>query len=166
MKRFVASCYAMSAHSPTPSLDWLAPRIVSGAAEAILFAGHDGIIRLWNAGAQAIFGWSAAEAVGRSLDLIIPERLRGRHWDGWNEVMVSGATRYGAGQLLAVPALRKDGAPLSIEFSIQLLRDEAGAIMGSVAIVRDVTERWKRDKDLRLRVKELEQRLKTLEPGS
>ena len=143
--------------SPTP--EWLAAHIVSGSSEGILFAGLDGVISFWNAGAEAIFGWSAAEVVGRSMDMIIPERLRGRHWDGWKKVTETGVTRYGAGELLAVPALRKDGSDLSIEFSIQLLRDEAGAIVGPVAIVRDVTERWKRDKELRLRLKELEARL-------
>ena len=148
----------MSTHEPMPSPEWLAARIVSGAPEAILFASRDGMIRLWNGGAEAMFGWSSAEAVGQSLDLIIPERQRGRHWESWDQVMETGATRYGAGQLLAVPALRKDGASMSIEFSIQLLRDEGGRILGAVAIVRDVTERWKRDKELRLRVKELENR--------
>jgi PAS domain S-box-containing protein len=160
----MACSRAMSTTIPPPSPEWLATHIVSGAPEAILFAGRDGAIRLWNAGAEAMFGWSAAEAVGRPLDLIIPERLRGRHWDGWNKVMETGATRYGAGELLAVPALRKDGSTLSIEFSIQLLRDEAGQITGSVAIVRDVTERWKRDKELSLRVKELERQSKELGP--
>lgn len=148
----------MPAQPVTPSAESLAARIVSGAPEAILFADREGAIRLWNAGAEAMFGWTAAEAMGRSIDLIIPERLRGRHWDGWNKVIETGITRYGAGQLLAVPALRKDGATISIEFSIQLLRDDAGAISGAVAIVRDVTERWKREKELRLRLKELERR--------
>src|SRR5512141_378969 len=147
----------MPAHLGAPP-EQLAARIVSTAPEAILYADRAGLIQLWNPGAEAMFGWSAAEAVGRSLDLIIPERLRGRHWDGWEKVMSAGTTRYGAGQLLAVPAQRKDGATLSIEFSIQLLRDEAGAIAGASAIVRDVTERWKREKELRLRLKELEQR--------
>jgi PAS domain S-box-containing protein len=155
----------VSTRQPTPSPDWLAARIVSEAPEAILFAGRDGVIRLWNAGAEAMFGWSRAEAVGQSLDLIIPERQRARHWEAWDRVMETGVTRYGAGQLLAVPALRKDGATLSIEFSIQLLREEGGPILGAVAIVRDVTERWKREKELRVRLKELEQEVKQLGAG-
>lgn len=141
-----------------PTQEWLAARIVAGAPEAVLFADREGKVRLWNAGAEAIFGWRAEEVLGRSMDLIIPERLRARHWSGWDEVMKTGVTRYGAGQLLAVPALRKDGATISIEFSIQLLRDDAGAILGPVAIVRDVTERWKREKELRLELKELRAR--------
>jgi PAS domain S-box-containing protein len=138
--------------------EWLAARIVAGSPDAILFVDRDGRIRLWNMGAEAVFGWRADEVMGRSLDLIIPERLRGRHWSAWDKVMETGVTRYGAGQLLAVPALRKDGATISIEFSIQLLRDDAGAILGPVAVIRDVTERWKREKELHKRLKELEGR--------
>jgi PAS domain S-box-containing protein len=142
----------------TLSPESLAARIVAGAPEAILFADRDGTIRIWNAGAEAMFGWTAAEAVGKSMDMIIPERLRQRHWDGWDKVMKTGVTRYGGNELLAVPALRKDGSTISIEFSIQLLRDDAGAILGPVAVIRDVTARWQKDKELRLRLKELEAR--------
>jgi PAS domain S-box-containing protein len=133
----------------------LAARIVEGAADGVLFSDREGKIRLWNAGAQRIFGWTAAETLGQSMDMIIPERLRGRHWANWDKVMETGETRY-ATETLAVPALRKDGAPLSIEFTIQLVRDDAGKILGPVALIRDVTERFKREKELRARVKELE----------
>ena len=142
-----------------PSLEWLARRILEAAGDAVLYAGRDGRIQYWNGGAEAIFGWSAAEAVGQSMDLIIPERLRGRHWEGWEKSMATGVTRYSGRDLLAVPAQRKDGRPLSIEFTIQLLRDEAGVLVGAAAIVRDVTERWSRDKELRKRLKELEAQL-------
>lgn len=142
-------------HSMDPTFEWLAPRIVTGSPDAILYADREGIIRLWNDGAERIFGWTAAEALGKSMDMIIPDRLRARHWDGWNRVMQTGVTRYST-ETLAVPALRKDGAALSIEFTIQLLRDEAGAILGPVAIMRDVTARFARDKELRARLKELE----------
>ena len=137
------------------SLDQLAARIVAGASDAILFADREGVMRLWNRGAEEMFGWTAAEAVGESLDLIIPERLRSRHWDGWKRVMETGVTRYGK-DVLAVPALRKDGTTISIEFTIQLIRDDAGRILGPVAIIRDVTARFQREKELRLKVKELE----------
>jgi PAS domain S-box-containing protein len=136
----------------------LAARIVAGASDAVLFTDREGAIRLWNAGAERIFGWTAAEALGKSLELIIPERLRSRHWQNWNRVMETGQTRY-ATDVLAVPALRKDGAPLSIEFTIQLVRDDEGKIIGPAAIVRDVTARFQRDKELRAKVKELEARL-------
>ena len=133
-------------------------QIVDNAGEAVVFADRDGVIRLWNASAERIFGWTAAEATGQSLDLIIPEKLRGRHWDGWKHAMSTGVTRY-ATDLLAVPAVRKDGSRLSLEFSVALIRDEAGAVVGVAAIMRDVTERWQRDKDLRARLAELEGKL-------
>jgi PAS domain S-box-containing protein len=112
-------------------------------------------MRVWNHGAEEIFGFTAAEAIGQSMDIIIPERLRARHWDGWNRVMETGVTRY-AKDVLAVPALRKDGTTISIEFTIQLLRDGEGRILGPVAIMRDVTARFRREKELRARLKELE----------
>lgn len=144
---------------PQLSPEQLAARIVANSPDAILFADREGRIRLWNAGAEAIFGWRAEEVLGQSMDLIIPERLRQRHWSGWDRVMETGVTRYASGQLLAVPAMRKDGASLSIEFSIQLVRDDAGAILGPVAILRDVTERWKREKALGAELKELRARV-------
>jgi PAS domain S-box-containing protein len=139
-----------------PTDEDLAARIVKTSPDGILFADRDGVIRLWNAGAEAIFGWTEAELVGRSLDLIIPERQRARHWEAWDRVMETGVTRYAGRDLLAVPALRKDGTTISIEFSIQLVRDDAGAILGPVAVIRDVTARWEREKELRRRLRELE----------
>ncbi len=136
----------------------LFPRLVEGSPDGILYADHDGAIRYWNAGCERIFGWSASEALGRSMELIIPERLRPRHWTGWNEVMASGVTRYGAGELLAVPGLRKDGRPLSLEFSVQLLKGADGRIEGIAAVLRDVTERFARDKELRAKLRDLEAR--------
>ena len=133
-------------------------RIVETTGDAVLFGDREGKIRLWNAGAEATFGWSAAEAMGQSMDLIIPDRLRGRHWEGWERTMATGVTKYGR-DLLAVPAVRKDGSPLSIEFTIQLVRDDEGAILGASAIIRDVTARWNRDKELRKRLKDLESKL-------
>jgi PAS domain S-box-containing protein len=138
-----------------PSLEKIAAGIVAAAADAILFADRRGVIRLWNAGAERIFGFTAADAIGQSLDLIIPERLRPRHWQGWDRVMETGVTRY-ATETLAVPAVRKDGTTVSIEFTIQLVRDGAGTILGPAAIVRDVSARFAREKELRARVKELE----------
>ncbi|HET8725520.1 MAG TPA: PAS domain S-box protein [Anaeromyxobacteraceae bacterium] len=135
--------------------NWLCRSIVEGAGDAILFADREGVIRYWNAGAAAVFGWSAVEALGNSMDLIIPERLRGRHWSGWDQVMKSGHTRYGR-DILAVPAARKDGAPLSIEFTIQLVWDDRGTLLGASAIIRDVTERFQRDREMRRRLAELE----------
>ena len=140
----------------------LCRRIVEGTGDAVLYAGRDGRIQFWNDGAAAMFGWTAAEAMGQSMDMIVPERLRARHWHGWDKVMETGVTRYGT-ELLAVPATRKDGKPLSIEFTIQLLRDPAGHVLGASAIIRDVTERWTRDREQRKRVAELEARLAAAE---
>jgi PAS domain S-box-containing protein len=143
--------------------NWLARRILEETGDAVLFGDREGRIRFWNAGAEATFGWTAAEALGQSMDLIIPERLRGRHWEGWEKVMATGTTRYGR-ELLAVPAARKDGSPLSIEFTIQLVRSEAGEILGAAAIVRDVTARWTRERETRKKVQELEARVKAAGP--
>lgn len=119
------------------------------SADAIVYADAEGLIRFWNRGANAIFGFDQAEALGRSLDLIIPERLRARHWAGYAETMRSGKTRYGGGELLAVPALRKDGSQISIEFTILPFRDASGRMAGVAAIMRDVSERFAELKTLR-----------------
>jgi PAS domain S-box-containing protein len=123
--------------------------LVREAADAIVVADAAGTIRLWNRGAERIFGFTAAEAVGASLDLIIPERQRARHWEGYETVMRSGRSRYADGQLLAVPALRKDGARISIEFTIVPLRGADGTLEGLGAILRDVTARFEETKALR-----------------
>ncbi|SPF40933.1 putative PAS/PAC sensor protein [Syntrophobacter sp. SbD1] len=127
------------------SHDWICRNIVEGAPDAIIFADSGGIIRLWNSGAEAIFGHSASEAIGRSLDIIIPEKLRSRHNEGYRKVMGTGVSRY-TSELLAVPAMRKDGARISIEFSIVVLKSDEGAAVGSAALIRDVTARWEREK--------------------
>jgi PAS domain S-box-containing protein len=125
-------------------------RIVEEMSEAVIVSDRAGVIILWNRGAEIMFGYSSSEAVGQSLDLIIPERFRARHWEGYRTVMASGVTRYGQ-ELLAVPATRKDGARISIEFSLALLRDDDGTIAGAAAVVRDVTARWERERAARAR---------------
>jgi PAS domain S-box-containing protein len=97
--------------------------ILNTTSDAILATDRQGVIRFWNRGAIRIFGFTAQEAIGASLDLIIPERLRKRHWDGYERVMASGETRYGAGDRLAVPAVAKGGRQISVEFTIILLQD-------------------------------------------
>jgi PAS domain S-box-containing protein len=134
---------------------WVFEAIVNGAPEAIIAADVEGVVRLWSPGAEALFGYSADEALGQTLDLIVPERYRDRHWAGYRTVTRTGTTRYGR-QLLAVPATRKDGQRISIEFHVALLRDPAGSLVGIAAVVRDVTERWQRERDLRQRLAELE----------
>lgn len=128
--------------------DHLARWIVETMPEAVVFSDREGVIRLWNRGAEAIFGYRRADALGQTLDLIVPERWRARHWDGYRRVMESGVTRYGR-EVLAVPASRSDGTRISIEFSIILPTDSDGVVQGAVAIVRDVTVRWQREQALR-----------------
>ena len=145
----------------TSSREWLYQQIVEGAQDAIVFADLDGIIRLWNSGAEAIFGYSAEEALGQTLDLIVPEKLREKHWEGYSRVMETGVTRYGS-DLLAVPALNKDDSRMSVEFTIVLLKDGTGKPQGTAAIMRDVTERWQKEKELKKRLAELEEREKKM----
>lgn len=125
------------------------PTLVNEAADAIIYSDKDGLIRFWNKGAERIFGFSKADAIGHSLDIIIPENLRKRHWDGYAETMRTGKTRYGDGDVLAVPALRKDGTRVSIEFTILPFHDKDGRMAGIAAILRDVTKRFEEMKALR-----------------
>jgi PAS domain S-box-containing protein len=136
--------------------EWLCQRIVEDAPDAIIFADRDGVIRLWNAGAQAVLGYQPEEVLGQTLDLIVPEHLRERHWEGFRRVMATGVTRYGREQLLAVPAIGKDRGRISVEFSIVMLRDAAGQPLGIAAILRDVTQRWQEQRRLRERLAALE----------
>ena len=109
------------------------------AADAIVYADIGGMIRFWNRGAERIFGHVASEALGRSLDIIIPEPLRARHWEAYDKTMRSGRTRYGDGDVLAVPALRKDGTPVPVEFTLLPFHDGEGQVLGVAAILRDAT---------------------------
>lgn len=130
-------------------------QIIENSQDAILFADRDGIIELWNSGAEAIFGYTKDEVQGKSLDLIVPEKLRQRHWEGYHTVMKTGKSRYGK-ELLKVPAIRKDGTSISVEFTIMLVRNLRNEIVGTAAIIRDVTERWKQEKELKQKIKLLE----------
>ncbi|MET0453874.1 MAG: PAS domain S-box protein [Mycobacterium sp.] len=147
--------------SSTISQDWLAQAVVAESAEAIVVTDAGGTIRLWNEGATRIFGYPAADAVGQSLDLIIPDKLRERHWKGYQQTMATGITKYGD-TLLSVPASHQDGHRLSIEFSVALLRDEAGVIVGISAIMREVTERREAERALRAKISTLEEAERTL----
>ena len=123
-------------------LDTLARALLGTSSDAIIAADKDGVVRFWNPGAERIFGYTSEDAIGQSLDIIIPERLRKRHWDGYQQVMQGGESRYGHGDILAVPSIRKDGAGISVEFTIVPLTDEAGLLNGVAAIMRDVTKRF------------------------
>ncbi len=151
--------------APTFTHEWLCQRIVEQTQSAIIFADCEGVIRFWNAGAEAMFGHRAEEALGKTLDLIVPERQRARHWAGYHRVMGTGETKYGR-DLLAVPAVRKDGTRISIEFSIVLLRAPTGEILGAAAIMMDVTARWQQQKEMKERLAALEAKLEHAEKSA
>jgi PAS domain S-box-containing protein len=124
------------------------------APDAIIYADEQGVIQFWNGSAERIFGFPEAEALGKTLDIIIPESVRGRHWRGYAATMQSGNTRYGVGETLAVPAMRKDGRRISIEFTILPFQDDAGRMAGIAAILRDVTVRFEETRALRQQLAE------------
>lgn len=119
----------------------LQAELVAKASDAIVIADREGRIVSWNAGAQALFGYPAPEAIGAKLDLIVPDRLRARHWAGYEATMRTGHSTY-ADRLLAVAAVGRDGNRLPIEFRVTLLGDEDGRPVAIGAVIRDVTERW------------------------
>lgn len=133
-----------------------ADTLVAEMADAVIYADAEGRIRFWNKAATRIFGFSESEALGRSLDIIIPENLRERHWTGYDETLRTGKTRYGAGDVLAVPALNRDGARISIEFTILPFRDREGHMVGIAAVLRDVTKRFEEAKAMRKKLAQLE----------
>ena len=133
----------------------IAQTVLLTRSDAIIAADRDGIICFWNPGAERMFGHASGEAIGCSLDLIIPERLRQRHWDGFRQTMETGRSRYGEGDLLSVPALRKDGTTISVEFTIVLLKSEPVGVRGIVAIMRDVTQRFEDMRQLRRKLAEV-----------
>ena len=129
-------------------------RFVRDAPDAIIYADEQGLIQFWNRSAERIFGFHEAEALGQTLDIIIPESLRGRHWQGYRATVQTGNTRYGVGETLAVPAMRKNGQRISIEFTILPFRDDAGRMVGIAAILRDVTARFEETRALRRQLAE------------
>ena len=132
--------------------------IIATVGDAVIAADANGAIRLWNTAAAGMFGYTEEEALGQSLDLIIPERLRKRHWDGYDKTMASGTTRYG-NDVLRVPAVHKDGRALSIAFTVAMLFTPAGEVSAIVAIMRDETIRFNEERALKKRVAELEARV-------
>ena len=130
-------------------------QLLKAIGDGVVVADADGNIIFWNAAAERIFGFTEQEALGKSLDLIVPERQRQRHWDGYNKTMDTGQTRYGT-DLLRVPALHKEGRPLSIAFTVAMLYTPDHKVSAIVAIVRDETTRWTDERDMRKRIAELE----------
>jgi PAS domain S-box-containing protein len=130
-------------------------QVVEALGDAVIICDRDGAIRLWNAAAERLFGFTLAEALGSSLDLIIAERLRERHWAGFARTMATGQTRY-QHDVLRVPAMHKDGRTLSIAFTVGLLLDGQRTVTGLVAVIRDETKRFAEERDLLKRLAELE----------
>jgi PAS domain S-box-containing protein len=130
--------------------------IVEQAPDGIIYADRDGAIRVWNRGAEVIFGHSAAEAIGKSLDIIIPERLQRAHWDGFRAAVDSGQTKY-SNRVLTTRSVHKDGSKLYVDLSFGLVKDDTGAVAGVLAIARDGTARYVSDAALKARLVELEQ---------
>jgi PAS domain S-box-containing protein len=133
-------------------------QLVESSADAIMVCDAAGKITLWNAASTRMFGFTEDEAVGQSLDIIIPQRQQARHWEGYHVTMASGITKYGA-SVLRVPALHRDGHTLSIAFTVSLMRDDAGLVTAIVAIVRDESEKFAKERNLKKRILELEQEL-------
>ena len=132
----------------------LGEALLNSASDAVVATDREGRIIFWNPGAERVFGFTAAEAVSQSLDLIIPENLRARHWAGFSHTMETGTSRYGHGDLLSVPGLTKDGRRISVEFTIVLLRNSAQEVTGTVAVMRDVTKHFAEVSELKRRLAE------------
>lgn len=133
-------------------------RLVAALGDAIIVSDTEGKITLWNLAAERIFGFTESEAIGRSLDLIIPQRLQARHWEGYEKTMQTCHTRYG-NDVLKVPAVHKDGRALSIAFTVALLYSAPGQLSGIVAVIRDETSRFQEELNLRKRLAELKARV-------
>ena len=129
--------------------------VVEQSPDAIIFADKEGAIRLWNARAEAIFGFSAEEAIGKNLDIIIPERLRAAHWRGFESALAAGETKY-AGRSMTTRSAHKDGRTIYVELSFALLKDRSDAVIGALATARDATQRYLEEKALRQRVRNAE----------
>ncbi|HNY45404.1 MAG TPA: PAS domain-containing protein [Casimicrobium sp.] len=130
-------------------------QIIAGIGDAVIVSDAGGAIILWNAAAERMFGYTEAEALGNSLDLITPERLRARHWEGYHKSMATGITKYG-NDLLRVPAVHKDGRAMSIAFTVAMLFTPEQKVSAIVAVIRDETARFNEDRALKKRLTELE----------
>ena len=133
-------------------------QLVQAVGDAIVVADASGAITLWNPAAERMFGHLESEALGQSLDIIIPQRQQQRHWDGYHKTMATGITRYGS-DVLRVPAVHKDGHTLSIAFTVALLHGPDGQVSAIVAAIRDESVRFAQERELKKRLAELETQL-------
>jgi PAS domain S-box-containing protein len=137
-----------------------AEKVLEVVGDAIIVTDTAGRITYWNAAATRIFGFTAEEALGQTMDLIIPERLRQRHNVGFSRSMETGTTRYG-NDLLKVPALHKEGKSLSIAFTIGMLFGQQGKLSGVVAVIRDESQRYQDERELRRKLAAFEAETRT-----
>jgi PAS domain S-box-containing protein len=135
-------------------------RLFEQAPDAIIFADGDGIIREWNAAAERVFGHTATEALGQSLDLIIPEQFRDAHWRGYARALAAGETQY-RGQAMPTRSVRRDGETIYVELTFSIIHGADGEVTGALAHARDISERWEREREQRRRLRELEERLES-----
>jgi PAS domain S-box-containing protein len=139
-----------------PMDDDVARALLDQTPDAVIFAGKDGLIGYWNQAAVRVFGHSESAALGQSLDLIIPEQFREAHWTGFDRALGEGDTKY-RGQALATRAVRADGETIYVELSFAIVKGGDGAVMGALATARDITQRFNRDREMRRKLRELEQ---------
>jgi PAS domain S-box-containing protein len=133
--------------------------MVAAIGDALVVADHEGRVIVWNAAAERLFGWTEAEAMGQRMDMIVPERLRQRHWEGYDKSMETGKTRY-AHDVLRVPAVNKMGQDLSIAFTVFMLYGDDGQVTACGSVIRDETQRFAEDRQIRKRLRELEAQVK------
>jgi PAS domain S-box-containing protein len=134
-------------------------QMVAAIGDALVVCDREGRVIVWNAAAERLFGWTEAEAMGQRMDMIVPERLRQRHWDGYDKSMETGKTRY-AHDVLRVPAVNKAGQDLSIAFTVFMLYGEDGQVTACGSVIRDETQRFAEDRQMRKRLRELEAQVK------
>jgi PAS domain S-box-containing protein len=144
---------SMSAN--TTQLSDLAELLVEQSPDGVVFADKEGIIRVWNASAERIFGFTAGDAIGANLDIIIPERFRDAHWRGFERAIIERATKY-AGKSMPTKAIRSDGTQIYVELSFSIILDANGDVLGALANARDITERFEKERADRKRLQELE----------
>jgi PAS domain S-box-containing protein len=130
--------------------------LIEQAPDAVIFADQRGVIREWNPAAERIFGYPRSEALGESLDLIVPERFREAHWQGYDRALSEGQTKY-SGKALPTRSARKDGSTIYVELTFAIVHDPTGSVIGALAHARDITERWAQERQQRERIRELEQ---------
>jgi PAS domain S-box-containing protein len=137
--------------------------LIEQVADAVIFADRDGLIQLWNAGAEAVFGYAPDEVLGRRLDVLIPERLRSAHWTAFDKAIATGRTKHGR-ESVTTRSIHKNGSDLYVDLSFAVVKDQAGRVLGSVAVARDITSRFQTDRESRRRIAELEAQVKTFAP--